>query len=181
VTSGATVRAVPYRASPPRTGPQLCEVCSEPAEGLRCVPCNAVALRVSALEVPVVVVSSRWTLGQRYMGVGMALIDRWRKIAFCACKRPTPPAAETELVARAHATLWALTARIVGRQDFDDVLEKTLYETRLEDRYAVRHRFESAMRSAINFAEHAYSARQCDMGTELVAEVSARTRGPARF
>lgn len=156
---------VPYRDLPSRSAAQLCEVCGQPSERQRCGACDAVVLYLPKLASPVVVYYW-WSQAYSHIGVGMELVDGRRKIARCVCQ--VPYARDVELVARTHAAFWAPTATIVSVEDFFEVLDETLYATPLDEQYAVRHRLESARRSAIELAEHACTrSHYGGMGTYL--------------
>jgi hypothetical protein len=77
---------VPYRDPPPSSTPIACEICGTPSARLRCAACDALTLRLDALEIPVVVVTCDWRLEDPILGVGMVLVDRWREIARGACR-----------------------------------------------------------------------------------------------
>jgi hypothetical protein len=146
--------AVPYREMPPITTSERCEICGRAGTRIRCAPCEAVT---AGLDDPTV-------------GLGLVLVDRWRKIANCACRLTlVRPAAEVDLCAHTRAVLWAPTARIADTvTEHSDALKDTLRRTRPADHGAVRHRFQAAVTSAVRLAEHAREWGR--MGTRIELE-----------
>jgi len=140
---------VPFRNVPPNSATACCEVCGSPAEMSPCTSCRAVARLLDELEVPVVVVARR-----RTVGLGMVLVDRWRRIASCVGKLSDAQGVDLQLIARARAASWAPTARIASDWDeLDEVLKDTLSRTRAEYHRAVRRCFERAVDRAKQFGD----------------------------
>jgi hypothetical protein len=109
-----------------------------------CASCRAVARLLDELEAPVVVVARR-----RKVGIGMVLVDRWRRIACCVGKLCNAQGVDLQVMARACAASWAPTAKIASDWDeLDEVLKDTLSRTRPEDHRAVRRCFGDAVESA---------------------------------
>jgi hypothetical protein len=162
--------AVPYREMPPITTSERCEICGWPSTRIRCAPCEAVTAGLAGLEIPVVVLMRNWGRDDPTVGLGLVLVDRWRKIANCACRLTlVRPAAEVDLCAHTRAVLWAPTARIADTvTEHSDALKDTLRRTRPADHGAVRHRFQAAVASAVRLAEHAREWGR--MGTRIELE-----------
>jgi hypothetical protein len=136
---------------------------------MRCASCEAIAVRLAGLEIPIVVVERNWWRDAP-VGIGLVLVDRWREIASCACRwRLVCPAAEVDLFARIRAALWAPTAKIADTaSEHDDALEDTLRRTHPADHRAVRDRFRAAVSYAAQLAEDARDWGH--MGTRIKSE-----------
>ena len=105
----------------------------------RCAACDAIALHLDALEIPVVVVTLDWRHEDPVLGVGMVLVDRWHEIARGACRVSLTGTTGLELIAAARAALWAPTARIASSLgEFGEARDDTLARTRAEDHGAVK-------------------------------------------
>ncbi len=137
---------------------------------MRCVACGAVTARLAGLELPVVVVMRSWGRDDRDAGIGLALVDRWRAIARCACRLTLMcPVIEADLFAHGRAVLWAPTATIADTPtDYNDALKETLCRTRPADHRAVRDCFHAAVHSAVQLAEDAREWGR--MGTRIEPE-----------
>lgn len=144
-----TVWPVPFRDLPSISAPTCCEVCSAPAEMSPCSSCRAVARLLDGLEIPVVVVEHR-----NKVGLGMVLVDRWRRIACCVGRLSGVQEADLQVVARARAATWAPTARIASNWgEFGEALEDTLFRTQLEYQLAVKPCFRRAVELAKEFGD----------------------------
>ena len=160
---------MPYRDPPSSSTPIACEICAAPAARLRCAACDALTLRLDALEIPVVVVSCDWRREDPVLGVGMVLVDRWREIARAACRVAVTGSRGLELSAAARAALWAPTARIASSLDeLGEALEDTLARTRAEDHDRVQRCF---LRAEMRAPRLARDAREDGaIGTQLADE-----------
>jgi len=163
--------AVPYREMPPITTSERCEICGWPGTRIRCASCEAVTAGLAGLEIPVVVLMRNWGRDDPTVGLGLVLVDRWREIASCACRLTLVrrAAAEVDLFAHTRAALWAPTARVADTPiEHNAALKYTLRRTRSTDHHAVRHRFQAAVQSAAQLAEHAREWGR--MGTRIELE-----------
>jgi hypothetical protein len=150
-----TVVAVgaPYRDPPQTSTPERCEICGIKTRSDRCANCLAVAQVLPKLEVPVVLVCWSWYLGWRFAGVGLVLVDRWRKIARCSCQFPFVSERSVSAIARARATRWAPTSRIASSlAEINEALAESIRRTPADQQWAIPQRFESAMHRACHNA-----------------------------
>ena len=157
----------PYR-DPARFVPVRCEICGTRCEFARCTGCLAVEELIPLLSIPVVVVDCNWSLGDPCAGAGFVLIDRWLKIARCACQFPFTSGRGVSATARARAELWAPGATIaVSKEEHRWAFAESLVRTRTADHPAVQHRFERAVDRAIESASY---GREGLLGTRIWPE-----------